>query len=284
MSTTITKTIPADFDSQQPLRFSNVRPSSLPYLWAQAKAGDPVACKMLFDHYTPLALKIAARLSQYKAAGMESEDLLGMAVIALPGVIAAYDPAKGRFEAFARLAIKRSVISAIRASNFYRGSADQVKGKIEAAAARVEARTLRAATNAEIAAELDITIDELEKKRKLGLYRHVGELDVQWFDAEGYTMSLVDVIPDPRQDVEAAVSRNDKAERVHAAINDLPDLQRRIVRERALNDVNPSAVAENLCMSQSSMWMHYTRGIKNLRIALSQDAEAFISISHGTNA
>ncbi len=83
----------------------------------EAKNGNIEALNSLFQIYEPLIKFIA---SQYFLTGGSIEDLHQEGRLGLYDAINAYDPAKGRFRAFAYLCIRRKIIDAIKAATRFR--------------------------------------------------------------------------------------------------------------------------------------------------------------------
>lgn len=78
-----------------------------------ARQGDEEALTALLVKYTPL---VKARVSAFRAAGLEQEDLVQEGMLGLLGAIRVFDSRQASFSTFARLCVDRMLITAVRAS------------------------------------------------------------------------------------------------------------------------------------------------------------------------
>lgn len=78
-----------------------------------ARQGHEEALTALLVKYTPL---VKARVSAFRVAGLEQEDLVQEGMLGLLGAIRVFDSRQASFSTFARLCVDRMLITAVRAS------------------------------------------------------------------------------------------------------------------------------------------------------------------------
>lgn len=132
-------------------------------LWQQySKTHDTELRDELILEYAQLVKLVAGRLSMYLGYNVEYDDLVGYGIFGLIDAIDKYDYGKNvKFETYASLRIRGAILDQIRKMDWIPRSLRQKQKKINAAMAAIEAKTGRTSTDEELAAELGISIEEL---------------------------------------------------------------------------------------------------------------------------
>lgn len=116
----------------------------------------------LIIEYAGLVKVVAGRLSMYLGYNVEYDDIVGYGIFGLIDAIDKFDYSKGiKFETYASLRIRGSVLDQIRKMDWIPRTIRQKQRKLEAATNKVEKEYGRAATEEEIAKELEISMDDL---------------------------------------------------------------------------------------------------------------------------
>lgn len=116
----------------------------------------------LIIEYAGLVKVVAGRLSMYLGYNVEYDDIVGYGTFGLIDAIDKFDYSKGiKFETYASLRIRGSVLDQIRKMDWIPRTIRQKQRKLEAATNKVEKEYGRAATEEEIAKELEISMDDL---------------------------------------------------------------------------------------------------------------------------
>src|SRR5437588_12753326 len=96
-------------------------------------------------------------------AHVEESDLISYGLLGLISAIERFDPSREiKFETFAMTRIKGSIIDELRSLDWVPRSVRARARQIERANAVLENRLHRAPTDAEVAAELDMSMDEFQ--------------------------------------------------------------------------------------------------------------------------
>jgi len=134
-------------------------------LWKQYhETRDPATRESLILEYSHLIKFIAGRLNIYFGSNVEYDDLVSFGVFGLIDAIDKYDMNKGvKFETYASLRIRGSIIDSIRDMDWVPRSLRQKNKELEKAYWEVENELGHSATDKEIADKLNISLDEFYK-------------------------------------------------------------------------------------------------------------------------
>ncbi|WP_202944208.1 RNA polymerase sigma factor FliA [Cellvibrio japonicus] len=113
------------------------------------------------EDYAPLVKRIAYHMMLRMPASVQVEDLIQAGMIGLIEASQKYDASRGAsFETYAGIRIRGAIVDEMRRGDWAPRSVHRNGRRISQAMAAVEARTGRDASDTEIAAELDVGLDE----------------------------------------------------------------------------------------------------------------------------
>jgi RNA polymerase sigma factor for flagellar operon FliA len=119
--------------------------------------------EQLILEYAPLVKLVAGRLSMYLGFNVEYDDLVGYGIFGLIDAIDKFDLMKDvKFETYASLRIRGAILDQIRKMDWIPRTIRQRQKKIEAAIREIEKDGGHVATDAEIAAKMEISEDEYQ--------------------------------------------------------------------------------------------------------------------------
>ena len=128
---------------------------------------SPASRDELIVAYSPLVRLVIGRLGISSTSIIDRNDLVAQGVVGLIHAIDSYDPSRGmRFEAFATAHIRGAVMNQLGSDNLLQPLAAARMRQMEGALKGLEKGLKRPATEEEIAAELNISVDR---------YRHMLE-------------------------------------------------------------------------------------------------------------
>lgn len=132
-------------------------------LWeSYSKTGSAQLKEKLILEYASLVKVVAGRLNMYLGYNVEYDDLVGYGILGLIDAIDKFDYNKGiKFETYASLRIRGAILDQIRKMDWIPRSLRQKQKKLETAMSTLEIKLGRAASDAEIAEELEISEEEL---------------------------------------------------------------------------------------------------------------------------
>ena len=134
-------------------------------LWRRYKTdGDRDARDRLVVHYSPLVKFVAGRVRSGLPSSVDQNDLVSDGVIGLMDAVDKFEPERGlQFQTYAVTRIRGAIVDGLRSSDWVPRSVREKIRDVDAASARLEHQLGRPPKDKEIAAELDLTLEELRK-------------------------------------------------------------------------------------------------------------------------
>src|SRR3954470_21279276 len=194
---------------------TNVKAVELRELWRRYKdEGDERARERLVVAYSPLVKFIAGRMASGLPSHVEEADLISYGLLGLIGAIERFDLDREiKFETFAVARVKGAIIDELRSLDWVPRSVRARAREVEKAHAELEAALQRGPTDEEMAAKLEMTVDEFQDSLLEIANSSVLALDDLWTFADpeggGGQISVLDTIQDPNAvdpDIEAQAS------------------------------------------------------------------------------
>lgn len=132
-------------------------------LWDKYRAKPTQELRQqLIVEYAPLVKLVAGKLTMYLGSNVEYDDLVGYGVFGLIDAIDKFDLTKDvKFETYASVRIKGAILDQIRKMDWIPRTLRQKQRKIDDAIKEVESQTGKAATDDQVAKQLEISSEEL---------------------------------------------------------------------------------------------------------------------------
>jgi RNA polymerase sigma factor FliA len=234
---------------------------SVEELWAAYLAERTRALRdRLVVHYTPLLRAVAHRLGSALPSYVEVADLVQCGVFGLIDAVERFDPERSpRFESYAVSRIRGAIIDELRAQDWVPRTVRGRVRELERAQERLESRLQRAATDAELAEELGLPVQEV---RAFG--RQVQLISVEALDENSGGVSELladDGAPDPMAVVQAAETLRQLA----FAVAQLEERDRDVVRLYYLENRTLAEIGRLLGVTESRVCQLHTRLVGRLR-------------------
>jgi RNA polymerase sigma factor for flagellar operon FliA len=214
----------------------------------------------LVEYYTPLLRAVAHRLGSALPSYVEVADLVQCGVFGLIDAVERFDPERSpRFESYAVARIRGAILDELRAQDWVPRTVRGRVRELERAQERLEARLLRAATDAELAAELGLPVHEVR-----ALAQQVQLISVEALDENsgGFSELLADAdAPDPVAVVQAAETLRQLA----VAVAQLGERDRAVVRLYYLENRTLAEIGRLLGVTESRVCQLHTRLVGRLR-------------------
>ncbi len=134
-------------------------------LWRKySETRDPAIREQLILEYADLIKYVAGRLSIYFGSNVEYDDLIGYGVFGLIDAIEKFDPSKKiKFETYGSLRIRGAIIDSIREQDWAPRSLRKKSKDLEKAWSELENKLGHAASDQQVADQMGISVDELNK-------------------------------------------------------------------------------------------------------------------------
>jgi RNA polymerase sigma-B factor len=234
-------------------------------LFGRAHAGDQRAREQLVQRFLPLARQLARR---YQRGGEALDDLVQVASLGLLKAIDRFDPA--RETAFSSFAVP-TILGELKRHFRDKGWSVRVPRDLQELAVRLEpahealTRELgRTATPAELAEQLDVTLEQmLEAREAAGAYRAVSLDRPRDDDEPGDDIGAAFGVEDP------GFGEAEDAATVERLMGVLSEREREVLRLRFAEDLTQAEIGNRIGVSQ----MHVSRLIRQAIGRLREAAE-----------
>ncbi len=256
---------------------ANTKAFELKELWRRYKGdGDEKARERLVLAYSPLVKFVAGRMSTGLPSHVEEADLISYGLLGLISAIERFDPGREiKFETFAITRIKGSVIDELRSLDWVPRSVRARAREIERANALLEHKLHRAPTDAEMAEQLDSTVEDFQASLTQISNSSVVALDELWTlsDASGDQVSLLDTIQDhDAVDPARAVDKTEMRDRLADAIGRLPEREKLVVALYYYENLTLREIGEVLGVTESRVSQLHTKAVLRLKGRLQSDS------------
>jgi RNA polymerase sigma factor for flagellar operon FliA len=251
---------------------TNVKAVELRDLWRRYKdQGDERARERLVVAYSPLVKFIAGRMASGLPTHVEEADLISYGLLGLIGAIERFDPDREiKFETFAVARVKGAIIDELRSLDWVPRSVRARARDVEKAHAELEAELQRAPTDEEMAAKLEMDLDEFNDSLLEIANSSVLALDDLWTFADpgggGGQISVLDTIHDPHAvDPATEAQASELKDRLADAIESLPERERLVVALYYYENLTLREIGEVLGVTESRVSQLHTKAVLGLR-------------------
>lgn len=217
----------------------------------------------LIEEYTPLVRRIAHHLMARLPSHVVLEDLIQSGMIGLLEAARRYDSRKGAsFETYAGIRIRGAIIDEVRRGDWTPRSVHRNGRRVSEAIAQVESRTGRDATDAEVAAELGVSVSEYHALLQDSVDSRLFSYDQLTDSSEESPMEQFSAPdPGPGQVHEGEGFRRALAE----AIGRLPERERLVLSLYYDEELNLKEIGQILGVSESRVSQIHSQAALRLR-------------------
>ncbi len=241
-------------------------------LWREYKeSGDPALREKLIERYSPLVRYVVERIGGVIPPGVyqnRREDLLSAGLIGVMEAIEKFRPElKVRFESYSGRRIYGAVMDELREMDWAPRSLRQKARRVEAAYQRLERKHGRRADEAEVAAELGVSGEELSRWLFEVRASSILSLDgVVVRGKDGGEATLAEMVSDKKQEDPAA--RLEKAELIESLaehIDGLEEVERTVISLYYYDKLTLKEIGQVLEVSESRVSQLCSRAVIKLR-------------------
>ncbi|WP_298180306.1 FliA/WhiG family RNA polymerase sigma factor [Saccharomonospora sp.] len=256
----------------------NTAESAIQALWKEfVRSPSQRVRDRLVLHYAPLVKYVAGRVGTGLPTHIDVADLIQSGIFGLVDAIEKFDPERGlRFETYAMQRIRGAILDDLRSQDWVPRVVRSRAREVERAHERLGARLRRTPTDAEVAAELGITLRELRD-----LYGQLRLTSVLALDDlmgpsrdNGNSMgSPADTLPDDGAvDPVAVLVDQDNRKQLAEAIAQLNERDRIVVSLYYFENLTLAEIGKVLGVTESRVSQLHTRAVLRLRAKLVENA------------
>lgn len=214
--------------------------------------------------YVPLVKLVAGRLNMYLGYTVEYDDLVGYGVFGLIDAIDKFDYGKGiKFETYASLRIRGSVLDQIRKMDWIPRSVHQKQKQIDAAIAKLEREKGTNINDQDIAQELEISLEEYRNWEGLTNISNIASLDefMEQGTESGVREFRNTVYPEPEQ----VVDQDEVKRMLMEALELLTEKEKKVVLLYYYEDLTLKETASVLEVSESRVSQLHSKALEKMK-------------------
>jgi RNA polymerase sigma factor for flagellar operon FliA len=234
---------------------------------APAESANEARDRLVMEH-VGLVKTLAQRLAQRLPSQVEVSDLISVGVLGLIDAAARYKPTLGvPFDAFARRRVQGAMLDSLRDLDWAPRSLRRLRRDVDAAVAAARRKLGREPEEADIAAEMSLSIAEydrvVEQLRTLEIGA-VRSLDSTSEDG----LSHLELCIDPGEGAVAQLERKELREHLARAIEQLPERERQILSLYFQEELTLAEIGAVIGVGESRVSQLRTLALSRLRTLL----------------
>ncbi|MDQ4143195.1 MAG: RNA polymerase sigma factor WhiG [Actinomycetota bacterium] len=235
------------------------------------------AREVLILNYSPLVKYVAGRVAVGLPANIEQADLVSYGIFGLIDAIEKYELDRGiKFETYAISRIRGAIIDELRAIDWVPRSVRYKAREVEKAYTALENKLKRPPSDAEIAGEMDISIEDLNN-----IYTQLSSVSLVALDelmsvdgGQGDKLSLVETLEDTRttgpvESIETAEMKNI----LTGAINRLPEREKIVITLYYYEGLTLAEIGKVLGVTESRICQMHTKAVLAMKGKISEATE-----------
>jgi len=243
-------------------------------LWRDYKdSGEKDLRDRLILHYSPLVKFVAGRVGVGLPQNVDQADLMSYGLFGLIDAIEKFDLGRGfKFETYAIARIKGAIIDELRAIDWVPRSIRAKARAIERAYSKLENELKRTPDDAEVAAELDMTIEELnETLSRISLVGLVPLDEMVGGEGDDAGPTLGETLAARDEHDPVASYEIDEMRHILAdAVTAMPERERLVLTLYYYEGMTLAEIGDVLGVTESRVCQIHTKAVLQLRAKLSE--------------
>jgi RNA polymerase sigma factor for flagellar operon FliA len=238
-------------------------------LWINYRQNrNPAIRETFVKQYAPLVKYVAGKIAVGMPHNIEFDDLVGFGAFGLLDAIDKFDPDKGvKFKTYAVTRIRGAIFDELRSIDWVPRSVRQKTREVEEAIGILEAQLGRTATDQEIASSLGMDEKEFAKIMMKISVTSILSLNDVWFSGDDNDKVTIEAsIESPSSlNPDIIVEKEEIRRIIIAAINELPDKEKKILVLYYYEDLTLKEIGQVLGVTESRVSQLHTKAILRLR-------------------
>lgn len=232
-------------------------------LWAAFREKrTPQIREQIIIEYSQLVKLVAGRLSMYLGYTVEYEDLVSYGIFGLIDAIDKFDCDKNvKFETYASLRIRGAILDQIRKMDWIPRSVRQKQKRIDAAYSKIETEYGRTATDEELAAEMEISLDEFYAWQ--GQITNLVSLDE--FVEQGSEVKMDAASNSHFEQPEKIVEKEELTGMIAESLDQLTEKEKKVVMLYYYEDMTLKEISAVLEVSESRVSQLHTKALAKMK-------------------
>lgn len=245
-------------------------------LWEEyGKNKTPELREKIIIEYASLVKIVAGKLGMYLGYNVEYDDLVGYGTFGLIDAIDKYDFDKGvKFETYASLRIRGAILDQVRRMDWLPRTLRQKQKRMDAAYQKLETESGRFATDEELAAELEISVEELNQWQTQTKAAGVVSLD-EYLEQGSENGIVGSTESEDFTGPEKQMEQKTMKELLIQSLESLTEKEKKVILLYYYEELTLKEISEVLEVSESRISQLHTKAIQKLRLKLGNQIEIF---------
>lgn len=226
----------------------------------------------LITEYAPLIKFIAQKIAVRLPSNIELDDLISSGVIGLMDAIDKYDPTRdNKFKTYAEFRIRGAILDELRAQDWVPRSVRDKSKKLDRMVAKLEAELGRAPNEREVAAGLEVSLEEYHSLVNQVKPVSVLSVDDQSSYANFDKKSIINILDGSKLNNPLMQLNVKKVQKMIAkCIEGLPERQRLVLSLYYYEDLNLKEIGKVLRVTESRISQLHAQAVNKLKTKLQQ--------------
>ena len=221
----------------------------------------------LIVSHLPMVKYLVGRIASQLPLHLDREDLMSAAIVGLITAAERFDPGRGvQFKTFVEQRIRGTIMDELRAQDWLTRSVREKFKRLEREFAVLEQKLGRNPTSEEVAAAMQMEMDDYFKLLEEVHFLSVVSLDDSWEDEDGSSFGLLDVLEDkaPENPLEQMMAR-EMVDVMADAIDALPEKERIVITLYYYEEMNLKEIGAVLSLTESRICQLHSQAVLRLR-------------------
>lgn len=241
--------------------------SELDEVWSRYKdRGDQYDRDQLIVYYAPLVKYVASRVAAGLPQSVDQSDLVSYGMFGLIDAITKFDPERGfKFETYAISRIKGSILDELRSIDWVPRSVRSKAKSVERAMGKLESQLHRSPTDAEIADEMELSLDQLN-----GIYNQISSVGLVALDemlsfSGGENLTFGDTLADREDGPGRVYERVEMRQLLAEAINRMNEREKIVLTLYYYENMTLAEIGRVLGVTESRVCQIHTKAVLHLK-------------------
>jgi RNA polymerase sigma factor for flagellar operon FliA len=226
----------------------------------------------IVSEYLPYVNRIVNRIATHLPPTVEVDDLINVGIIGLIQAIDRYDPSRdNKFMTYAVFRIKGAVLSELRSRDFLGRTTRKKIRSLEKAYLKLEQRLGREVKDEEVAAELDMDLDQFYQVKRMSGISFVSFEEIGYSTRDEKETFLSHLINDEKEDALSLTTIKEIKNSLAEHIERLPEKERLVVSMYYSDEMTMKEIGKVLDITESRVSQIHSQAVIHLRSKLRKD-------------
>ena len=240
-------------------------------LWTEFKQSRSQELRdKLIIQYSPLVKYVAGRVGVGMPRNVEQAELVSFGIFGLIDAIEKFDPERGyKFETYAIARIKGAILDELRSIDWVPRSVRSKARTLEGAMAKLEAEHHRSPTDEEVAAEMEITEEQLQTTLSQISFMGIAALDEMLAGGDrGESVSVGDTVADTGDGPMGVYEVEEMRQTLATSINRMPEREKIVLTLYYYEGLTLAEIGRVLGVTESRVCQIHAKAVLQLRSRL----------------